>query len=123
MFQPLPRFSHRAKPQACLVVAPRVATASVLVLVSVFGLPGCSYQLDSVRSKTGNEVEWMVAIASEPAGLVPEGDLVVARAAVSELLGKRRQDHERAMGEPTYRGAWHDHATCFRQYSGWPDLP
>ena len=30
----------------------------------------------------------MAAIASEPAGLVPEGDLVVARAAVSELLGK-----------------------------------
>jgi surface antigen len=69
-------------------MARRIAVASVLTLVSVFGSPGCSYQLDSVRSNIGNEVERTAAIASEPAGLVSEGDFVVARAAVSEVLGK-----------------------------------
>jgi hypothetical protein len=65
-----------------------VAAATILALVSVFGSPGCSYQLDSVRSKSGDEVERMAAVSSEPAGLVSEGDFAVARAAVSEMLRK-----------------------------------
>ena len=89
MFQPLPQFRHRAKPQPYVVMTHRIAVASVLTLVSVFGSPGCSYQLDSVRSNVGNEVERMAAIASEPAGLVSEGDFVVARAAI-----RWQKDHD-----------------------------
>ena len=59
---------------------------SVLGLVLVFVSAGCSYRLDSLRTKSANEVERTAPSASEPAN--PDADLVVARAAVSEMPGK-----------------------------------
>jgi len=82
------QFRHRAMPLACLLPAPRVAVASVLALILIFGSAGCSYQLESLRSKNGSEVEQTGPIASETASHASQGDLAVARAAVSEMLGK-----------------------------------
>jgi hypothetical protein len=84
--QPLAQFHHRARPQACLLLAPRPAAAIVLAFVLVFGSAGCSYR---PWSKNGNEVvERTGPIASETASRASEGDLAVARATVSEMLGK-----------------------------------
>jgi len=56
-----------------------------VALAIAFGSAGCSYQLDSLRNRNGSEVERTGPIAQEVAS---EGDLAVARAAASEMLGK-----------------------------------
>ena len=71
-----------------LLVAGRFAVAGVLTLSLVLGSAGCSYQLEPLRSKNGSEVEQTDPIASETASHASQGDLAVARAAVSEMLGK-----------------------------------
>ena len=56
-----------------------------MALAIAFGSAGCSYQLDSLRNRNGSEVERTGPAAQEVAS---EGDLAVARAAASEMLGK-----------------------------------
>ena len=58
---------------------------------------GCSYQLDSMfgTSKDAADVTGSLrprSAATSAAGLPPEGDLVIARAAVSEVLSKGGKD-------------------------------
>ena len=58
---------------------------------------GCSYQLDSMlgTSKDGGDVTGSLrprSAAKPTAGLPPEGDLVIARAAVAEVLTKGGND-------------------------------
>jgi hypothetical protein len=74
-----PRLPYRR-----LVVVPGALLAVALGLTAA----GCSYQLESL--KTGSDVEYTGSLRQttprQASILPPEGDLVVARAAVSEVL-------------------------------------
>jgi 17 kDa outer membrane surface antigen len=58
------------------------------VLALAFGLAACSYQLDSLRGKNGDDIERAGSIAAETSSPPADSDLAVARAAASEMLGK-----------------------------------
>src|SRR5262249_34565364 len=66
----------------------------VLVLALASAAGGCSFQLDSLKSPS--EVEYTSSARStlprQAASLPPENDLVVARAAVSELMSHGGKD-------------------------------
>ncbi len=70
--------------------------ASLLVLALATTAGGCSYQLDSLMGKNTGEVEYTGSLRPttprQTATLPPENDLVVARAAVSELLTRGGKD-------------------------------
>ena len=71
-------------------------------------LAGCSYQLDSLKSKSDAELEYTGSIRAPgpkvATTLPPEHDLAVARAAVSELLTKGGKDTSMPWENP-YTGA------------------
>ncbi|HEY7297433.1 MAG TPA: RT0821/Lpp0805 family surface protein [Xanthobacteraceae bacterium] len=60
------------------------AAAVALALASA----GCSYQLDSLRTQNGSEIEHAGSPAPKSASLASESDLAVTRAAVNEMLRK-----------------------------------
>jgi 17 kDa outer membrane surface antigen len=68
----------------------------VLVLALATAAGGCSYQLDSLMGKNSGELEYAGTVrptSPRPtAALPPENDLVVARAAVAELLTRGGKD-------------------------------
>ena len=82
---PLPQSGYRASPRRRLWWHRQAAAARAVALAIAFGSAGCSYQLNSLRNRNGSEVERTGPIAQEVAS---EGDLAVARAAASEMLGK-----------------------------------
>jgi 17 kDa outer membrane surface antigen len=59
-----------------------------MVLALALGLAACSYQLDSLRGKNGDDIERTGPIAAETSSPPADSDLAVARAAASEMLGK-----------------------------------
>jgi surface antigen len=69
-----------------------IAGALVLALAGAAG--GCSYQLESLKSSSEVEYTGSVRPATprQAASLPPENDLVVARAAVSELMTRGGKD-------------------------------
>jgi surface antigen len=94
----VPRFWLRPRCyRASLAARLRRLPAAVVALSLTLAAGGCSYQLDSMlgSSKDGGDVTGSLrprTVAKPAAGLPPEGDLVIARAAVSEVLSKGGQD-------------------------------
>jgi hypothetical protein len=63
-----------------------VAAAGIIGVVLLFSSAGCSYRLDSLKSRS--EIELKGSKLSESASLPSDADLAVARAAASEMLDK-----------------------------------
>ena len=82
--QPLTCLRHGATAQRLL--GRRVAAAGIIGVVLLFSSAGCSYRLDSLKSRS--EIELKGSKLSESASLPSDADLAVARAAASEMLGK-----------------------------------
>jgi surface antigen len=68
----------------------------ILALALAGASGGCSYQLDSLGAKSGDDVETTGSLrhsmSRQASTLPPENDLIVAWAAVSELLSKGGKD-------------------------------
>ena len=91
--------------RACLAARLRRLPAAVIAVSLALPAGGCSYQLDSMlgTSKDGGDVTGSLrprSAAKPTAGLPPEGDLVIARAAVSEVLSKGGKDTSVAWENP-----------------------
>jgi surface antigen len=71
-------------------------------------LGGCSYQIDGMlgKSKVDGDITGSLAPRASPisADLPPEGDLALARAAVSEVLSKGAKDSAVPWENPTTGG-------------------
>jgi surface antigen len=83
---------YRGTPQARLWRRPTAASVLALALATMAG--GCSFQMDSLKSTTEIETTGSVrpTVPRQAATLPPENDLMVARAAVSELLTRGGKD-------------------------------
>lgn len=83
--------------RASLAARLRRLPAAVVAVSLALAAGGCSYQLDSMMgaSKDAGDITGSLrprTVAKPAAGLPPEGDLDIARAAVSELLSKGSKD-------------------------------
>ena len=78
---------YRARSRARLWWHPRT-TGAAAALALALGAGGCSYQLESLRSQNGTEIERTGSPPPKTASLASESDLAAARAAVNEMLRK-----------------------------------